>query len=206
MKGNICWILLKQSFACIPYPCPVLVWQWHHIWSFLLHPPAPPGHWRSSSSYPSPEETGPHGSLGKLLHLRSPVKHRFYSKKNGWMKEDFMLIVCVALWHSDSSTATQVWDIIPYQTQPIFEITMFLMCKFTDLPRVSGAPSPFCVRKEGALCGTKPGRWSTTSGPVASPLPPAGPGTAGSAPVKSWKQNTPLHVSASLFCVAAQLT
>lgn len=59
----------------------------------------------------------------------------------------------------------------------------------TDLPQVSEAPSLFCVHKEGALSGTKPERWSRISGPVASPLPPAGPETAGSAPVRSWTQN-----------------
>ncbi len=74
------------------------------------------------------------------------------------------------------------------QSQQFYHVSDNYVCN--DLPQVSGAPSLFCVRKEGALCGTKPGRWSRTSGPGASPLPPAGPGTAGSALVKSWTQNS----------------
>lgn len=53
------------------------------------------------------------------------------------------------------------------------------------LPQVSVAPRLSCVHTEEALCGTKPERWSRTSGLGASPLPPAGPGTAGSAVVES---------------------
>lgn len=159
----------SNIFADKPYPFPVLVWRWHHIWFCLLHLLALPRHWMFSSSWPSPEETGPHGFLGMLLHLQSPAQtNRFFAVK-----------------------------VVPKRCRSFRP----------DLPPGRGAPSLSCAHMEGALCGTRPGRWSKTSGHEASPLLPAGPATAVSALVKSFThKNTRFRTSCFeyelRYCVA----
>lgn len=74
LKSHCLSWTVKHFWIVIPCPCPVLVLRWHHTWSSPRRPPELRGRSRSFSSGPSPEETGPRGSLGKHLHLQSPTE------------------------------------------------------------------------------------------------------------------------------------
>lgn len=54
-----------------------------------------------------------------------------------------------------------------------------------SLPQYREEPRLFCVHTEAALYGTKPERLNRISGLEASPLPLAGPETAGWAPARN---------------------